>query len=179
MGQSTEELTTQIEQTRARMTSDVDALQDKVSPSAIIDRRKEATRHKVSSIKERVMGVAHQASDATPSPSGMASSTQERVQGSPLAAGLVAFGTGLVVASLMPATKAEARAAHQTLEAAKEHGQPLVDEARSAAQQVAAQAKDQAAEAAAQVKESATDSAGTVKDEAQSSAEAVRSDAGA
>jgi hypothetical protein len=105
------------------------------------------------------------------------SGTQQRVQGSPLAAGLVAFGAGLVVSSLLPATKVEAQAAHQTLEAAKEHGQPLVDEAKQAAQQVAADAKDQAVDAAQQVKESATESAQAVKDEAQSSAETVKGEA--
>jgi hypothetical protein len=38
MGQSTEELTSQIEDTRGRMASDLDALQDKVSPAAIVQR---------------------------------------------------------------------------------------------------------------------------------------------
>lgn len=165
MGQSAEELTTQIEQTRNRMASDVDALQDRVSPSAMVERRKVATKQRLGSVKDRVMG----AKDSV--------NTQDRIQGSPLAAGLVAFGTGLVVASLFPATKAEAQAAHQTLEAAKEHGQPLVDDAKASAQQVAADAKDQATQAAQQVKESAAESAGTVKDEAQSSADSVKSEA--
>jgi hypothetical protein len=188
MGQSTEELTSQIEQTRSRMSSDVDALQDRVSPSAIVERRKQAARSKASSVKDRVMGVAHGAADHAPSASGVASgvsdtagtavsATQERVQGSPLGAGLVAFGAGLVVASLLPASKAEAEAAHQALE----NAQPLMDDVRddvmSSAQQVAADAKDQAASAAQQVKESATEATTSLKDEARSSAESVRSDA--
>jgi hypothetical protein len=38
MGQSTEELRSEIEQTRQSMTADVDALQDRVSPTAIVER---------------------------------------------------------------------------------------------------------------------------------------------
>ena len=40
MGQSPEELTSQIEDTRERMASNLDTLQDRVSPSAIVERRK-------------------------------------------------------------------------------------------------------------------------------------------
>ena len=47
MGQSTEELRAEIEQTRQSMTADVDALQDRVSPSAIVERRKQAARSRV------------------------------------------------------------------------------------------------------------------------------------
>ena len=44
MGQSTEELTTQIAGTRESLATDLDALQNRVSPSAIVERRKEAAR---------------------------------------------------------------------------------------------------------------------------------------
>jgi hypothetical protein len=164
MGQSTEELTSQIDQTRNRMASDVDALQDRVSPSAIVERRKAATKERLGSVKYRIMGakdtVTSTSSDAA---SGAVSTTRSQVQGSPMGAGLAAFGAGLVISSLFPATKAEAEAAHRTMEAAKEHGQPLVDDAKQAAQEIATEAKAQVTEAAQQVKESAADSAGTVK----------------
>jgi len=192
MGQSTEELTSQIEDTRGRMASDLDALQDKVSPSAIVQRRKEATRNRLSSVRDKVMGSAQSAGgsvgDKVPSPAGVASSVQggvqsgvssaqDRVQGSPLAAGLVAFGAGLVIASLLPASKAEAEAAHRVVETAKDKGQPLVDDAKQAGQQLGQDLKDRATEAAQQVKESAADSAQQVKGEAQSSAESVKAEA--
>ena len=44
MGQSTDELNTEIASTRQALSADLDALQDRVSPTAIIDRRKPATR---------------------------------------------------------------------------------------------------------------------------------------
>lgn len=192
MGQSTEELTSQIEDTRGRMASDLDALQDKVSPSAIVQRRKEATKNRIGSVRDRVMGAASSAggtvSDKMPSPSGVVgsvqggaqsgvSSAQDRVQGSPLAAGVVAFGAGMVIASLFPATSREADAAHRVVETAKDKGQPLMDEAKAAGQELGQDLKDRATEAAQQVKDSATESAQQVKDEAQSSAESVKSEA--
>ena len=59
MGQSTEELTSDIAQTRESMTANVDALQDRVSPSAIVERRKQAARSRVQGMRDRVMGSAH------------------------------------------------------------------------------------------------------------------------
>jgi len=192
MGQSTEELTSQIEDTRGRMASDLDALQDKVSPSAIVQRRKEATKNRISSVRDKVMGAAHSAGgtvgDKVPSPSGIGSgvqggaqsavsSAQDRVQGSPLAAGLVAFGAGMVIASLLPATSREADAAHLVMETAKDKGQPLLDDAKSAGQQLGQDLKERATDAAQQVKDTATESAQQVKGEAQSSAESVKSEA--
>ena len=49
MGQSTEELSNEIEETRRSMTTNVDALQDRVSPSAIVERRKAAARGRMQS----------------------------------------------------------------------------------------------------------------------------------
>ena len=54
MGQSTEELKAEIEQTRQSMTADVDALQDRVSPSAIVERRKQAARSRVLGMRDRL-----------------------------------------------------------------------------------------------------------------------------
>jgi Protein of unknown function (DUF3618) len=167
MGTSTEELSSDIAQTRQSLTQDVDALQDKVSPSAIIERRKTAVRGRLSGAKDRVMGggqgAVHGVSGAT---SGAGDVIEQRVEGSPLAAGLIAFGAGLVIAGLIPASKVEAQGAQRLQEAVKEHGQPVIDEARSAAQQVGDQLKDKAGEAASVLKSSAQESAERVKEEA-------------
>ena len=193
MGQSTEELTSQIEDTRQRMASDLDTLQDRVSPSAIVERRKQAVRGRFASAKDKVMGsgqsagssissaASSAASSATSSVSDAAgdaaTSAQERFEGAPLAAGLVAFGSGLVLASLFPATRAEAAVAHRAVETAKEKGGPLLDQARAAGEEVVESVKEQATDAAQQVKDSAQQSAQVVKDEGQSSAESVRDQA--
>jgi gas vesicle protein len=190
MGQSTEELTSQIEDTRQRMASDIDTLQDRVSPSAIVERRKQAVRGRFSSMKTRVMGTTQSATDSVSSAASSATSTassaggsvattaQDRVEGTPLAAGLVAFGAGVVLASLVPASRAEAEAAHRVVETAKDKGQPLVEEARTAGQDVLQNVKESAQQSAEHVKDSAQESAQTVRDEAQSSAGTVRDRAG-
>jgi gas vesicle protein len=185
MGQSAEELTSQIEDTRDRMAGNLDTLQDRVSPSAIVERRKQAARDRVTSVKDKVMGSAQSAKDSVSSAassassgaagtgSNVASTAQDQFQGAPLAAGLVAFGAGVVVASLLPASRVEAEAAHRVVETAKEH-QDVLEDARSAGQQVVDNLKDSATEAAQQVKDNAQQSAETVRNEGQSSAESVR-----
>lgn len=185
MGQSTEELTSQIEDTRQRMASDLDSLQDRVSPSAIVERRKRAAKDRVSSVRDRVMGtvqgandsVSSAASSAADAPGNAVSSAQQQVRGNPLVAGAVAFGAGVLVSALLPASRAEAEVAHRVVETAKEQGQPFLDDVRAAGQDVAGDLKDSAADAAQQVKDSAQDSAQKVKDQGHSSAETVRDEA--
>jgi LysM repeat protein len=185
MGQSTEELSTQIAGTRESLASDLDALQDRVSPSAIVERRKEAARGKVRSVKEKIMGSSPSAansgsstaSDAATGVKGSAVDVKDAaggaIEGSPLAAGLVAFGAGLVIAALIPATDPEQRASQKVVDAA----QPLVEEAKSVGQEVGDNLKESATETAQQVKTSAQDSAQRVQAEGKSSVENVKSEA--
>ena len=59
MGQGTEEqLTRNIEGTREDLSRDLDALTDKISPSQIMERRKEATKSRFRSVRDKVMGSA-------------------------------------------------------------------------------------------------------------------------
>lgn len=190
MGQDTEQLTTtpaDIEATRAELSRDLDELTDKVNPQRVVERRTQAARGRISSVRDRVMGGASDARSATPgvgdvagSVSGTAHSAVDRVgsttEGNPLTAGAVAFGLGLLVAGLLPPSKKEAQAAQRVVEAAKEHGQPLVEEARSVGQDIGQQLGDSAAQSAQQVKESAQESVQHVKDEGQTSAQTVKSD---
>jgi hypothetical protein len=186
MGTGTEEqqLTERIEDRRDNLAQDLDALQDKVSPSAIVQRRKDAARDRLGRAKERVMGSTTTAGDGasgvvgtmTGKAQGAGRGIGDHVEGSPLAAGLVAFGAGLVVSSLLPATAVESSAAQRVADTAKEYGQPAADLAKDAGRDMGENLKQSATEAAQQVKESATDSASTVKDEGQSSADRVRSE---
>jgi gas vesicle protein len=188
MGQSAEELTSQIEDTRERMAGNLDTLQDRVSPSAIVERRKQAARDRVASVKDKVMGSAQSAKGAVSSAassassgvsgsgSNVASTAQGQFQGAPLAAGLMAFGAGVVLAALLPASRLEAEAAHRVVETAKDH-QGVLDDARAAGQEIAQSLKETATDAAQQVKDSAQESVQTVKDEGQSSAQSVKDEA--
>lgn len=187
MGTSTEELSNDIAETRQSMTANVDALQDKVSPSAIVERRKQAARSRVLGARDKVMGTVHQVGSSSSSTShgavdsvkdtaqGAVSGAQDRVQGAPLAAGLVAFGAGMIVSALIPASEKEAVAAGHVVDAAKEHGQPVMDEAKSMAQEVAQNVKETAVDATQEVKDAAAGGADRVRSEGQSSTDEVTS----
>ncbi len=196
MGQSTEEqLTNDIEGTRDDLARNLDALSDKVSPSKVMERRKRALRERFGSMKNKVMGTADDmrsgaqsvgsnVADRTSGALGSAQSSaadaaktvQQRAEGNPLAAGLIAFGAGALISSLLPASRAESRAAQTLVDTAKEQGQPVLEEAKSVGQEMGQEFKERAAEATQEVKASAQESMEHVKQEGQSSADTVRED---
>jgi ElaB/YqjD/DUF883 family membrane-anchored ribosome-binding protein len=192
MGTRAEELSTtpeDIEATRASLSRDIDELSDKVSPARVVQRRKEAVKGRFSSTRDKVMGSARQGSGSAGSAVSSAQgavgdgarrtvdTVEARVEGNPLAAGLVAFGAGMLISALLPASEAEQRAADNLVEAAKEHGAPVVDEAKAVAQDVGSNLGEQAKQAADEVRSTAQDSVQTVKGDASSSAQTVRDDA--
>jgi gas vesicle protein len=192
MGQNTEELSptpADIEATRSNLTRDIDELTDKVSPARVVDRRKQAAKGRIGSLRDKVMGSASAAGDkmsgttsgATGSVSEGATSAldalETRAQGNPLAAGLVAFGAGMLISALIPASEKESQAAQRLTEVAKEQGQPLIDEAKSVGQDMAGDLKESATDSAQQLKSTAQESAETVKQEGQSSAKNVKDEA--
>ena len=87
-----------------------------------------------------------------------------RTQGDPPAAGLDAFGAGVLVAALVKGSETEGKVAQAVLDAA----QPVKDAAVETGQQVAQAVKDQGRQAAQQVTEQASTSAQAVRDQAQS-----------
>ena len=207
MGQSTEELTTQIAGTRESLADDLDALQDKVSPSAIVERRKQAARSRFRTMRDKVMGTVQDTRSTATAGAGSAVGTakgtaqgavgsaqsavgsardaassaadtaQEKFEGAPLAAGLVAFGAGMIIASLFPAAEKETVAAAKVVDTAKEQAQPLVEHAKAVGSDIAQQAGEQAKQAVQEVKETAQQGADQVRSEGQSAAESVRSQA--
>ena len=181
MSDSPEEIRADIERTRRDLGVDVDALADKVTPSKIVGRQTDKVKNAFGSVKERVMGATD---DAGSSIAGAGSSAAAHVgdvkdrvvakaEGSPLGVGLIAFGAGLLVASLIPASSKEKELAANV----KEQAQPLVDEATDVAKDIGAHLKEPAQEAAAAVKGAATDSVETVKEQAQGAATEVKDQA--
>jgi gas vesicle protein len=96
-----------------------------------------------------------------------------KAAGNPLAAGLIAFGAGLLVSSLIPASQKEQQAAAQL----KDQVAPLKEKVTEAAKQVVEEVKAPAQEAVQSVKESATESVQTVKEEGQQAASDVKGSA--
>src|SRR5690606_33954663 len=128
--------------------------------------------------REKIMGVADDASEAVHQTSdetrdaiqGLPGNVAQGTQGNPLAAGLIAFGVGWLLSTLVPATETERHAA----EAVKEKAQPLLDEAQEMAKSVAADLKEPAEEAVQHVKDAAQDSAEHLKEEGTAAAGDVK-----
>jgi gas vesicle protein len=125
---------------------------------------------KASSVQGTVGDKLSSVGDAA---SGAPSQVRAKAQGNPLAAGVIAFGVGWLVSSLLPSSAKEREAAEQVKQAAK----PLAQEAQSAAREVADNLREPAQQAAQSVKGAATDAAQTVKEEGTSAAQDVKGDA--
>jgi cell division septum initiation protein DivIVA len=185
-----------IEQTQQSLSADVDALTEKVSPPRIVERRVQRTRSAMTSMKDRIMGspqqhtsslggtVSSSASSAKDTVAATASSAadmagsapemaRQRTRGNPLAAGLIAFGAGWLIASLLPASEAEQQVASQVKDLAAEKGRPVAQQLGEAGQEAAQELRESAQQRAQSVRETAVGAASTVKDEAQSHASDV------
>jgi hypothetical protein len=132
-------------------------------------------------VSEKASGARDTAASAASSAAGAArsapSAVRRQAQGNPLAAGLIAFGAGWLLSSLIPASEPEQQAAAQVKDFAVEQGRPLAQQLGEAGQEAAGQLRESAQQRAQAVKETATDAASTVTDEARSSAQDVRDQA--
>jgi hypothetical protein len=99
---------------------------------------------------------------------------RRQTQGNPLAAGLIAFGAGWLISSLLPASRREQELAEQAKNKATELGQPLADAAKQAATEMKDNLQEPAQQAVESVKSTATDAGRTVADEGRYAAQDVR-----
>ncbi len=110
---------------------------------------------------------------------------RRQTRGNPLAVGLIAFGTGLLVSSLLPPTRREQELAAQATGAAMDKAGPvaekvgevvqdLKDNLREPAQQAVDQVRQVATEAGQEVSREGAQAVGQVWDHAQDAAGAVR-----
>lgn len=185
--QEPEVIRAEIDETRARLSADVDTLAETAKPSAVVGRRVEAAKDAVGGAKDKIMGRAedagHRVGEHASGVSGGVSdqmsraahgvtetvgrtptAVRSRTEGSPLAAGLAAFGIGFLLGSLLPASRAEQQAAEKLGEVGEPVRRELGDTARSVAQDV----KSEATEAAQSMGESAKEAASAVTDAARS-----------
>ncbi|MDT4917887.1 MAG: hypothetical protein QOH89_2587 [Pseudonocardiales bacterium] len=171
---SPEQIQRDIENTRESLRTDVDRFTEKVSPGRVVGRRVERVKNSAASARERVMGAlpdTTQIKDTASSLGDTAASAPQAVrkqtQGSPLAAGVVAFGIGMILSSLVPATESE----QQVVELAEARArEPL----QQKASEIAEELKEPAMHAVEQVKETAGQAASATADDARSAAEEVR-----
>ena len=98
---------------------------------------------------------------------------RRKAQGNPLAAGVIAFGLGMLVSSLIPSTEKEREAVSQL----QENLEPLKEKAAEVAKDVGESLKPAAQEAAESVRETAQEGVENLKQEGQSAAQDVKDQA--
>ena len=196
MTNNPDEIRRDIERTRQELSNDVDALTEKVSPTRVMERRVERARGAMTSVKEKVMGTAADtrsgaaggigtaqdkmssaASSVADSASSAPQMARQKAQGNPLAAGMIAFGAGWLLSSLLPASEKEQRAATAIKDKASEHSDTLTAPLSEAAQGAKENLREPVQQAAESIKSTATDAASTVKDEARSAGDDVTGEA--
>ncbi|WP_433388137.1 DUF3618 domain-containing protein [Micromonospora sp. KLBMP9576] len=193
----------EIENTRNELSSDVDALTDKVNPRRVAGERVGQARGALTRAREKVMGVqsdghgaaergSHAAGQRVSSAAGsvreearsLGQQSRQQAQGNPLAAGLIAFGAGLLVSSLVPPSRPERQWAGQAKGLVDEHSEQLRAQAghlREQAGQVGQELRDNlrepAQEAAQAVRSTAAGGASTVREQGRSAAHQVQGQA--
>jgi hypothetical protein len=207
MSTDPDQIRREIDQTQRELSADVDALTEKVSPPRIMERRVRRTREAMTNVRDKIMGStsdAYQTAGSNASGMGQAVSDRayaardtaadvasaaadtvrstpdairRRTTGNPLAAGLVAFGAGWLLSSLLPASEPEQQIATQVKDFATEQGRPVAQQLGQAGQEAAQELKESAQQRAESVRQTAADAAQTVKGEAQSAASDVKDQA--
>jgi hypothetical protein len=100
---------------------------------------------------------------------------RQQAQGNPLAAGLIAFGAGWLVSSLLPATRKEQQLAGQAKDKAQQVGQPLAQTVGQVADEVKENLREPAHEAMESVKSTATEAGQNVAEQGSAAAGQVQS----
>ncbi|WP_433264793.1 DUF3618 domain-containing protein [Micromonospora vinacea] len=194
----------EIETTRNELSSDVDALTDKVNPRRIAGDRVGQARSVFTRAKEKVMGSSsHMGQEASQRMSHMAGAvrdetrslghqsreamgsvrdetrslgqqSREQAQGNPMAAGLVAFGVGLLAASLIPPSGRERQLAGRARNMVTEHSGELREQASQVGHQMQDNLREPAQQAAQSVRSSAQQGVSAVRDQGRSAAGQVQ-----
>ncbi|MDG4805715.1 DUF3618 domain-containing protein [Micromonospora sp. WMMD1120] len=207
MSTDPDQIRREIEATRNNLSSDVDALAYKVSPSRIVDDRKQRARSALQNVRDKVMGTAsdlghgtghavHSVGDrASSAASGVGDAAhsaaatvsdaahsaprviRQKSQGNPLAAGLIAFGVGWLASSLIPASRREQEAAAQVKAKVSEHSGAVTEKLGTVASELREELRAPAQQAAESVKSTAQDAVHAVKDDTRSAAHDVKDQA--
>lgn len=148
---------------------------DKASAAkdAVADRAyaaKDAVADKAYAAKDT---VSEKASDAADAVREAPATLKRKAQGNPLAAGVIAFGLGMLVSSLIPSSEKE----RQAVSTLQENLEPVKQKATEVARDMGESLKPAAQEAAESVKSTAQEGVESVKQEGQSAAQDVKGQA--
>ena len=128
---------------------------------------KDAVADKAYAAKDTVSEKASEASEAVRE---APATVKRKTQGNPLAAGVIAFGLGMLVSSLIPSSEKERQAVSQL----QENLEPVKQKATEVARDMGESLKPAAQEAAESVKGTAQEGVESVKQEGQSAAQDVK-----
>jgi len=165
----------EIDDTREHLGQTAEAIGDRVIPSRIIDRKKQSTARRMRGMRDRIMGTAHDTHDQMAGSAGSAvdhlrdapESLAHRTEGSPLAAGAVAFTVGVLAAAVWRPTATERHVVEKATEAAPSLTSDVAEMGREAADTV----KERAAGATEEIKSSVADAGTAMKSAATGNAE--------
>jgi len=148
---------------------------DKASAAkdAVADRAyaaKDAVADKAYAAKDT---MSEKASDAADAVREAPATLKRKAQGNPLAAGVIAFGLGMLVSSLIPSSEKE----RQAVSTLQENLEPVKQKATEVARDMGESLKPAAQEAAESVKSTAQEGVESVKQEGQSAAQDVKGQA--
>ncbi len=169
MGKTAADMRHEIQMKREDLSADIEAIEDRVRPSRVARRGTASLRWRARRAREAIMGRVEDgagtarslADTATDAPHQMTSATR----GNPLAAGIVAFGLGMVTATLLPESETEQQLAQSM--------RPQLDRAKDT---VMSTVRDGAHEVAEAVRPAVDESMSTMQESAQASADRVRQD---
>jgi hypothetical protein len=154
---SPEQIEQDITRTREELRQDVDALQEKLSPTHAARRGAARVGESVTQVRDTLMGTAQE------SVSDVSGRIGRGTRGNPIAVGLGAFALGWFASSLIPASRTERQAAEsiRDSEMASAVAQPLAESAKSLAGSAEASATEAAREVGREAKEAAHSVAAT------------------
>ncbi|MFG3226916.1 DUF3618 domain-containing protein [Kitasatospora sp. NPDC048194] len=209
MGTTPDQLRGEVEARRAHLAHNVDRLAERVTPRRVARRRMDATKRRLTSAKEQVMGsvsntgtavgesardLAGQVGDSTGALTGQVGETisdtaaqvadaarhapaqvRSQTRGNPIAAGIIAFGAGMLAGTLLPVSQAEQHAGAQLREHADDLLQPVKQAASEAVQEVREELREPAQQAVESVKATAQDA---VQSTTQAGRQAAQTTAG-
>jgi hypothetical protein len=193
-----DQLAMQVDQTRNSLSKDVARLNDRVSPARAVGTRTDKIKDSAGKVKDRLMGAkdramdqgpgvakdkagsavgsVHDATNAAAGKLGAVTNTaalKEQTQGNPVAAGLVAFGVGWLLSSLVPVSQAE-QAAAATVE---DNADTLVAPLKESAQQVAGNLQEPLQNSAEALRQTTTDAVNRTTEHAKSATQDVKQQA--
>jgi len=157
----------EIDDTREHLGATVEAIGDRVLPGRIIERRKETTARSLRGLRDRIMGTAHDTREQLADSAGSTvdhlrdapESLAQHTEGSPLAAGGVAFAIGFLAAAIWRPTEPERHAVEKVADAAPD----LTDDIAQLGHDVAGTVKEQAVGVAEELKTSVSEAATAMK----------------